>query len=355
MKIGLVGYGTGGRHFHAPFIAAAEGVELAGVVARAPATIAKVEADFPGVRVYPSLSTMIAAGGIDAVTVTTPPETRRELVLEAIAAGLHVIADKPFAPSADAARELDAAAKARGVVLGVFHNRRFDADVQTLRRVISDGRLGRIWRIHSRMDFDDPATLEAGPTGGLLRDLGSHLVDQVLWLLGPAVSVDAQLDMVELPAGPTDAGFTIAIRHASGAHSHLSASKLNRLTAKDYLVYGEAGSYVSTGTDVQAQAIFAGLRPIDDPAGWGYEREERWGTLRTAAGEERIPSEQGRYHDYYQGFARAVRDGAPPPATAEEAIRTLMVLDAARRSALESRSVEILPGPSNSSVPMGPG
>lgn len=341
MKVGLVGYGTGGRHFHAPFIAAAQGVELAGVVARAPATVARVMADVPDVPVFASLTAMIAAGGLDAVTVTTPPQTRRELVLEAIAAGLHVIADKPFAPSADAARELDAAAKSRGVVLGVFHNRSFDADVQTLRKVIADGRLGRVWRIHSRMDFDDAATLEAGPTGGLLRDLGSHLVDQIIWLLGPVIAVDAQLDMVELPEGPTDAGFTIALRHASGVHAHLSASKLNRITAKEYRVYGEAGSYVSSGTDVQAQAIFAGLRPADDLSAWGYERPDHWGVLRTSAGEESIPSEQGRYHDYYEGFARAVRTGSPPPATAEEAIRTLDVLDAARKSALEGRSIRV--------------
>ena len=341
MRIGLVGYGTGGQHFHAPFIAAAEGVELAGVVARAPATLAKVEADLPGTPIYPSLSAMIAGGRIDAVTVTTPPQTRRALVLEAIDAGLHVIADKPFAPSAEGGRELDAAAKAKGVVLGVFHNRRFDADVQTLRKVIADGRLGRLWRVHSRMDFDDPVTLEAGPTGGILRDLGSHLVDQILWLLGPVVSVDAQLDMVELPKGTTDAGFTITLRHESGVHSHLSASKLNRITAKEYRAYGEAGSYVSSGTDVQAQAIFAGRRPADDLVGWGYESEEYWGTLRTAAGEERVPSEQGRYHDYYEGFARAVRDGTAPPATAEEATRALVVLDAARKSAAEGRSVEV--------------
>lgn len=343
MRIGLVGYGTGGQHFHAPFIAAANGVELAGVVARAPATIAKIEADMPGMPIYPSLAAMIAARGIDAVTITTPPQTRRALVLEAIAAGLHVIADKPFAPSAADARQLDDAAKAKGIVLGVFHNRRFDADIQTLRKVIVDRRLGHVWRVHSRFDFDDPATLEAGPTGGLLRDLGSHMVDQILWLLGPAVSVDAQLDMVELPEGTTDAGYTITIRHEGGAHSHLSASKLNRLVAKEYRAYGDAGSYVSSGTDVQAQAIFAGRRPVDDLSGWGYEREEYWGTLRTAAGEERVPSEQGRYHDYYEGFARAVREGTEPPATAEQGIRTLSVLDAARESAASGRSVDIAP------------
>jgi predicted dehydrogenase len=106
-------------------------------------------------------------------------------------------------------------------VLGVFHNRRLDADIQTLRKVITGGRLGRLWRVHSRMDFDDPTTLEAGPTGGLLRDLGSHLVDQMLWLLGPATSVDAQLDFGDLPEGRTDASFTMTLRH-EGGRTHIS-------------------------------------------------------------------------------------------------------------------------------------
>jgi predicted dehydrogenase len=338
MRIGVVGYGTGGRHFHVPFIQAAKGVELAGIVARAPATIERAKADLPGVRIYSSLTAMLDAG-IDAVTITTPPQTRRALVLEAIAAGVPVIADKPFAPDAATGRELDAAAKAKGVVLAVFHNRRLDSDIQTLRKVLDSGRLGPLWRVHSRFDLDDPATLEAGPFGGLLRDLGSHLVDQILWLLGPATSVYAQLDVVGLPEGPTDAGFVLALQHESGVRSHLSSSKLNRLAVRELRAYGEAGSYVSSGTDVQAQAIFAGLRPADDLAGWGFEKPEFWGTLRTAAGPERIASEQGRYHDFYEAFAKAVRDGGPPPVTAEEAIRTLVVLDAARLSGAENRVV----------------
>ncbi len=340
MRIGLVGYGTGGRHFHAPFIAAAEGVELAGVVARSPGRVAAVREDLLGVPIYDSLTSMIDAG-VEAVTITTPPETRRALVLEAIAAGLDVIADKPFAPNAEAGRELDAAAKAKGVVLGVFHNRRYDADIQTLRNVLGSRRLGKLWRVHSRMDLDDPHTLEAGPTGGLLRDLGSHLVDQMLWSLGSAESVDAQLDYIDLPEGPTVASFTLTLRHENGVHSHLSASKLNRLQVREFRAYGEGGSYVSSGTDVQAQAIFAGLRPVDNLAGWGYEREDLWGTLRTVSGVERVPSEQGRYHDYYAAFARAVTEGGAPPVTAEEAIQTLEVLDAAYLSASEGRVVTL--------------
>ena len=340
MRIGIVGYGTGGRHFHAPFIAAAKGLDLVGVVARAPATVARATADLPGVPLYPSLAALLEAG-VDAVTITTPPQTRRDLVLEAIAAGVAVIADKPFAPDAATGRELAAAARAKGVVLGVFHNRRYDADIQTLRGVLASGRLGQLWRVHSRMDLDDPKTLDAGPSGGLLRDLGSHLVDQALWLLGPATSVQAHLDLVERPEGETDAGFVLTLQHASGVRSYLSSSKLNRLVVRELRAYGEAGSYVSSGTDVQAQAIFAGLRPSDDLAGWGFEQLELWGTLRTQAGAERIPSAQGRYHDYYEAFARAVRDGSAPPVTAEEAIQTLAVLDAARISAVEDRVVSV--------------
>ncbi len=341
LRIGVVGYGTGGQHFHTPFIAAAEGCALSGIVARAEATVAKAKADWPGTPIYPSLTEMIAAGVCDAVTVTTPPQTRRALVLEAIAAGLHVIADKPFAPNAEGALELDRAAKSRGVTLGVYQNRRFDADLQTLAKVIRDGRLGKIWRIESRMDQDSPQTVEQGPGGGLLRDLGSHVVDQMVYLLGPVSVVDAQMDFADMPGGRTDVSFTITMRHESGAHSHLSASKLNHIDARELRAYGDKGAYWSLTTDIQAQDIFAGKRPMDDLSAWGYEPEANWGMLYAEGGTERVPSAQGRYHDYYEAFTKAVRDGTPPPVTAEQGARTLAVLDAARKSADEGRSISL--------------
>ncbi|MBW6419572.1 Gfo/Idh/MocA family protein [Celeribacter sp. PS-C1] len=341
MKIGLVGYGTGGRHFHAPFIMAAEGIELAGIVARSDAKIAQIKADYPGLPIYGSLPEMLAAG-VDAVTITTPPETRRALVLEAIEAGVHVVADKPFAPSAAVARELDAAAKAKGVVLSVFHNRRCDTDVRTLKAVLDGGELGQIWRVHSRMDMDDPATLELGPTGGLLRDMGSHVIDQMVWLFGPVASVSAHLDMIESDAGPTDAGFVVSMRHKNGVFSQVSSSKLNKFAENTYRVYGENGCYLSYMTDVQAQAIFAEKRPLDDLEGWGYEVEENWPKLHTASGTRKVPSEQGRYHDYYAAFAEACKTGTPPPVPPTDAIEVLRVLDAARVSATEHRDVSLL-------------
>jgi predicted dehydrogenase len=340
MRIGLVGYGVGGRYFHAPFIVAADGCDLAGVVARSPERIAEVRRDLPGVPIYPSQTALLDAG-VDAVTITTPPQTRRELVLEAVGRGVHVVADKPFAPSAADGQDLvDTAARA-GVLLSVFHNRRWDTDVTTLRGVLDSRALGDVWRLDSRFDLDEPRTLEAGPTGGLLRDLGSHLVDQALWLLGPARTVTANLDWVDLDAGRTDGGFVVTITHSSGAHSHVSASKLNRLVSRELRVFGSLGSYVSSQTDVQAQAIFAGKRPVDDLAGWGYEAPERWGTLSTADGVHQVPSAQGSYVDYYVRFAAAVAGRGPQPVPAAEGIATLAVLDAARISAAEGRTVAV--------------
>jgi predicted dehydrogenase len=340
MRLGLVGYGVGGRFFHAPFVEVAEGLELAGVVTRSADRRAELAADLPGVRAFDSLADLLAAG-IDVVTITTPPQTRRELVLEAVAGGVHVVADKPFAPTADDGRALAAAAEAAGVVLTVFHNRRWDADLRTLAAVLAAGRVGDLWRVESRFDLDQPGLLETGPHGGLLRDLGSHLVDQLAWLLGPVASVHAAIDLVDLPAGRTDCGFDLSMTHVSGVRSRVSSTKLNRLDDRELRAYGSAGSYVAHGTDVQAQAVFAGRRPVDLEDAWGYEPESGWGLLSTQAGRVRVPSERGAYQDYYSGLAAALDGRGPLPVPVREAIHTLEVLDAARLSAAEGRVVAV--------------
>ena len=340
MRHGLVGYGFGGRCFHAPYIEAAPGIELVGIVARSPERRAEVQRDWPGMPIYASLAEMLAAG-VDSVTITTPPATRRELVLEAIAGGVHVVADKPFAPTAAGGRELVAAARAAGVGLNVYQNRRFDADSNAVAGVLARGDVGEVWRFEDRFDLDAFETLEAGPHGGLLRDLGAHLADQALWLLGPVTHVYAELDSVDLPEGRTDAAFALSLTHASGAHSRLSATKLNRNVEREFRLYGSAGSYIASGTDVQTAALLSGRRPAAEGDAWGYEDESRWGILRTAAGAVKVPSERGAYQDYYAQFAAAARGEGLWPVPGEEGIRTLEVLDAARVSALENRVVAI--------------
>lgn len=292
MRLGLVGYGVGGRYFHAPFIQAADGLELAGVVTRDPQRRAELGQDCPGVPVYDSQHALLDAG-VDIVTITTPPPTRRELVLEAIAAGVHVVADKPFAPTAAAGRELAEAAQSAGVVLTVFHNRRWDADIRTLRATL--GRLGHLQRI----------------------------------------------DWTDFPDGRTDSAFDITLTHLSGVRSRVSSTKLNRLDDRELRAYGTAGAYICHSTDVQARASLAGKRPADLGDAWGYEPPESWGVLSTADGAVTVPSERGAYQDYYSGFASALRSEGPVPVPVHEAIGTLEVLDAARTSAAQGRVVEL--------------
>ena len=345
VRIGLVGFGIGGNYFHAPFIEAARGVELAGVVTSSGPRRLELAKRFPGVPAYDSLAAMIntetAGVGLDAVTITTPPETRRELVLQALSQGMHVVADKPFAPNAAGARLLRDAANEAGLVLAVFHNRRWDSDIVTLREPLKSGRLGVVSSFHSTMDQDDPGTIEAGPGGGLLRDLGSHLVDQALWLFGPARAVFASLDWADTAGGPTDVGFIVTIRHQGGVTSVLTASKRNHVEGRSLRVYGDAGSYVVDSVDIQAEASLRGERPVADPREWGYEPESAWGTLHTADGAVTVPARQGSYVDYYEQFAAAVRHHAPTPVTPSEAVELLRVLDAARDSDAHGTSVEL--------------
>ncbi|MBO1740757.1 Gfo/Idh/MocA family oxidoreductase [Leifsonia sp. TF02-11] len=339
MRVVIAGYGAGGRSFHAPFIDAVPDLKLVGVVTRSAERRAQLAADRPGVPAYDDLTSALPHA--DLAVITTPPETRRQLVLEAVAAGVSVVADKPFAPDAATARELRDAAAAAGVPLAVFHNRRWDADVRTLRRVIESDAVGDVWRFGSRFDADDPGTLEATPGGGLLRDIGSHLVDQALWLFGPAHHVYAELDWVPVDGGRVDAGFTLALTHNSGVRSLLTSSKINHAAQRELRVLGSQGSYRSNSADVQAEASLAGLTPASEGDRWGYEPEDHWGELRTASGTEPVPSAQGDYRDYYARMAAAVRGNGPVPVTPQEAVDTLEVLDAARLSDAESQVVTL--------------
>lgn len=347
VRIGLVGYGIGGRAFHRPFLLDAEGVELVGVVARSADKRGQLASDLPGVPVHDSLGALLASG-VDAVVITTPPSTRRDLALEAIAAGVAVVADKPFAPDPATAREIRDAASAAGVVIAPFHNRRWDTDLATLRGVLDDGGVGAPLRFWSRFDLVERHGIATGVGGGVLSDIGSHLVDQAVSLFGPIARVSCTLDLRDARAlgrdqdGDIDAGFTLTATHVSGVESVLTSNKAGWLGARRLRVDGVDGTYEASSTDVQAQAAVAGRAPSDDRAGWGIEPVG--GALTTSSGTVEVPSAQSSYTDYYERFARAVRGLGPVPVPVDDAVHVVDVLDAARRSA-ESGETVAAPAP----------
>jgi predicted dehydrogenase len=329
VRLGLVGYGFGGRYFHAPLIASASGSEFAGVVTRSPDRRAELSEDHPDVPAYDSLEAL-AAAGVEAVAISTPADTHVPLAREAIDLGLGVVVDKPFALDATAARETVESAAAKSVTLSVYQNRRWDSDLLTLRRLVADGELGAVARFESR--FERFAPQPGPPASGGLLDFGSHLVDQALLLFGPADRVYAEMHTRDDLDGRDDDVF-VALRHESGVLSHLWGSWVQGAPGPRFRVTGTSGTYVVDGVDGQEDALIEGRTPATEGDRWGVEPAGRWGLVRRGAGSEVVPTERGRWDIFHPAFAAAVRGDGPVPVDPWDAVASMAVLDAARVSA----------------------
>lgn len=353
LRVGLIGYGLAGSVFHAPLIAATEGLALDTVVTSNTERQAQARAEFGAdLRCAADADELWArADDLDLVVVASPNKTHVPLATAALKAGLPVVVDKPLAGTAAEARDLAALADERGLLLSVFQNRRWDNDFRTLRKLIADGELGDVQRFESRFERWRPQPKggwrESGDPeeiGGLLYDLGSHVVDQALVLFGPAVRVYAEAD-VRRPGAQADDDTFIAVTHANGVRSHLYVSATTAQLGPRFRALGSAAGYVKYGLDPQEAALREGRRPAaGDP--WGVEPEALWG--RVGSGESPLtgggrpePTLPGDYPAYYAAVAAALCGEGANPVTAQEAAATLDVLEAARRSAREGVAVTL--------------
>jgi predicted dehydrogenase len=340
VRIGLAGYGRGGRYFHAPLIGLAPECVLTAVVTRNPQRRAELARDFPGVPAVSSLGELAAAGA-DAVVITTPLDTHEALVREAIALGLPVACDKPFTPDAASARALVAAAGQAGVPLTVYQNRRWDADFRTVRALVESGALGAVTGFESRMEQYPPDGGFATTGGGVLRDFGSHLTDQALQLFGPAAAVYAETHLTPGPGGFDDS-FSLSLRHAGGVVSHLRGDwALHGAPGPRFRVTGSTGTFAVEPDDGQAERLLAGQDPGDDA--FGTVPQARWGRIYRGenVSPEPVPAEKGRWSSFYSAFARAIRHQGPLPVDPRDAVAALEVLDAARVSAARGEVVRL--------------
>jgi predicted dehydrogenase len=344
LRVGILGYGIGGRVFHAPLVAATPGLTPAVITTSSSA--AQARTDHPGAEIVPGADELFErAGDLDLVVVSTPNRTHVPLALRAIEAGLPVVVDKPFAPTAAEAEQVVSAAKAAGVGLTVFQNRRLDSDFLTVRKVLDSGRLGEVFRFESRYDrwvpkikdnwreFGDPAE-----AGGLLYDLGAHIVDQALQLFGPVTRVYAEADR-RRPGVQVDDDVFVALTHANGVRSHLWSSALAGTQNPRFRVLGDRATFTKYGLDVQEPQIKAGLRPGD--AGWGEEPAADAGKLGVGSDVETVPTETGRYEQFYAQVRDALRGEGEFPVDPESSVAALRVIEAAHRSGVEGTVVEL--------------
>jgi predicted dehydrogenase len=336
VRFGLVGYGAGGRIFHAPLLASAENVEFAGVVTTNAERRAELATQQPGVPAFDSIADL-AAAGVEAVTISTPAPTHAALAKEAIAAGLAVVVDKPFTLDAEEARSVVAAAREADVLLSVYQNRRWDSDLITIRKLITDGTLGSVRRFESRFERWAPERRPSPAGGGTLLDFGAHLVDQALILHGPAVRVYAEMR----GSGDLDDDVFVALHHISGVESHLWGSWRQAAPGPRFRVTGTTGTYIVDHMDGQEALLKAGKSPAGLGDRWGVEPDHAWGRLYRGATGAPVRSERGRWDTFYPAFATAVRGDALVPVDPGDAVRTMTVLDAARLSARTGEAVRL--------------
>jgi predicted dehydrogenase len=339
IRVGLIGYGLSGAVFHAPLITATPGMVLASVVTGDPERQARLREQHPTVRVLPAAEHLWElAGEHDLTVVASPNRYHVPLGIAALEAGLSVVIDKPMAPTAEEGRRLTAAAEDRGLLLTVFHNRRWDGDILTVRRLLSEKALGSVFRFESRYERWRPAVQqerwrERGDpeeAGGLLFDLGSHLIDQAVFLFGPPRAVYAEVDR-RRPGAAVDDEVFVALTHDGDVRSHLWMSNLAAIPGPRLRVLGLTGTYEKHGIDVQEELLKAGMRP-DDPA-WGREPPERWGRLASDDGVRSIETEVGAWPGFYGTVTESLRSVEPSPVKPREAVAVIEIIEAARESA----------------------
>jgi predicted dehydrogenase len=342
-RVALLGYGLAGRVFHGPLIDAEPTLQLTTIVTSDASRAAQAAQAHPHAAVVPSAQAVWeAADEYDLVVVATPNVAHRPQAEAALRHGLAVVVDKPLAADADSARAIVDLAASVGRQLHVFQNRRLDSDVRTVRALLEEGLLGHVHRLESRFERWRPQpshewreSADPADGGGLLLDLGSHLVDQALMLLGPATSVYAEARALREPGGADDDVF-VALHHRSGAVSHLWASALAGQRGPRFRVLGSQGAYVVDHLDSQEDRLAAGERP---GPGWGLEPEQRWGRLYPSG--EVVPTLPGAWPEFYARVAASLRGEAPPPVEPSSVLATAQVLDAARASALSGEVVAL--------------
>lgn len=364
IRVAVLGFGLAGRVFHCPFVSAVPGLQLAAIAQRKGDEAAEA---YPGARIFRRAEEAFADPDIDLIVVGTPNDTHEAFALAALLAGKHVVVDKPMASSSAAATALIRTARDAGKQLIPFHNRRWDGDFLTLCALLAEGELGRLAAIHSQWDRFRPfpridTWKEVADSGnGLLQDLGPHLLDQAMAIFGPPQRLTASVRcdrentqiedafdiLLEFDFPATRAALASTLRYTCG--STMIAAE----AAPRFRVQGTSGSYTKWGVDPQEAHLVANGShppPFGSSASWIAEPESSWGTLTladdpvhhpTRLTRTLFPTHQGDYRFFYAGVRDAILGTAPSPVTALDAWRVARIIELARESSRQRRTISV--------------
>lgn len=340
----LLSYGMSGEVFHAPLLQAHAGFRLSTVLQRN-ADTARVR--YPNIKIVKKAEDIFNDAAIDLVVVNVPNEHHLDYACQALNAGKHVVVEKPFTVTTGEADQLIALAKEKGKILTVFQNRRWDGDFMTVKNVIEQGWLGKVVELEVHYDrfrnYIEANTWkeEAGKGSGILYNLGSHMLDQVLTLFGMPEAVDARI-RIQRPGGKVDDYYDIRMQYEN-FYAIVKSSYLVREPGPRYIVHGTEGSFVKYGLDPQEQDLKIGKIPGSE--GWGVEDKTYWGKLNTLINgihvenyTETIP---GNYLGFYQNVYDAIVHGKPLEVSAEQARDNIRLIEACYQSNDQKKSIKV--------------
>ena len=343
IDVGLVGFGLGGRCFHAPVIQAVEGLRLAAVVQRTGEEAKKL---YPDARIVRSLDELLDIETIPLVVISTPNQTHFPFAMRCLEAGRDVVVDKPFTNTVAEAAELVRTAKKLGRVLTVYHDRRFDADFQALRKLAASGEFGKIVRFEAHYDRYRPKPKPGawreipGPGNGILADLGPHMVDYALTLLGTPERITASV-RIERPGFVTDDAFDIWMHYAGNQMAVLSASMLSVWPRSRFVVLGTKASYLKKRFDPLESELR--VRVPAPGESWMLEKPEHFGEVISEVDgkiEHRKVASFGDWREFYANVRDCLLGKAELLVTPEQALNVMIAMELARKSSDERRSVE---------------
>ena len=336
IRVALAGYGLAGKAFHAPLIAATDGLDLAVVIS---GDAAKIHADWPGMRVAATLDEVLIDPAIDLVVIATPDHLHHDQALAALKAGKHLVIDKPLAPTLAQAQAIAAKASLSGRIVSVFHNRRWDADFLTLRRLMAEGALGEIVEFESRFDRFRPEVTSRWKdqrAGGVWQDLGPHLIDQALVLFGMPQAIFA--DIAVQKAGGQAADYAQVLLRYDRLRVRLHMTQMNAAHSLRFAVHGTGGSWIKHGLDPQEAQALAGMRPSH--AEWGID--PALGALTDSQlAESDVANVTGNYPAFYAALRDAIHCGGVNPVPLDQALNVMRVIAAGLLSAAERREVAL--------------
>ena len=342
IRVGLVGFGMAGRVFHAPLISSVDGLELAAVVER---NSNQASARYRGITTYRALEEMLANDSLSLIVVATPSGSHFEIARQVLAAGKNAVVDKPLATDSDQIAELIALSKPHGPLLMPFQNRRWDGDFLTIQQILRDGTLGRLVHLESRMDRWSPGATrrpwkeDPEQGGGVLLDLGTHLVDQALMLFGKPLAVSADVLRERDRQGANDA-FSMRLRYEDFSVT-LGANALSSPPGARFHLRGTKGNFLKKGVDPQEAALNKITRIT--AANWGSEPSSDWGILHVdvdgAIVTQPLATQAGDYRRYYMAVRDALLGKSALPTTATEAWRTARILEWAQESSNQRHEI----------------